>query len=105
MKKAPHAHAFQPLTKWHSSVTLKTELITKEVFMPTKNPRVNITFEPSTITLLSSLAKHEHKSLSSLAKQLILEALERREDMVLSAIAKTRETAHSKTVKHEDAWE
>ena len=58
--------------------------------MPTKNPRINITFEETTVGLLAHLAKQEHKSVSSLAKELVLEALERREDMVLSAIAKSR---------------
>jgi len=72
--------------------------------MPTQNPRVNITFEPATAALLSSLAKHEHKSLSSLTKELVLEALERREDRILSAIAKARDVKGVKTIKHEDAW-
>ena len=49
--------------------------------MRTNNPRINITLEESTAGLLTSLADQEHKSISSLAKELILEALERREDM------------------------
>jgi hypothetical protein len=73
--------------------------------MPTKNPRINITFEEKTAVLLAGLAKQEHKSLSSLAKELILEALERREDMALSAVAKARDVENIKKVKHEDAWE
>jgi hypothetical protein len=72
--------------------------------MPTKNPRINITFEESTAGLLSYLARQEHKSLSGLAKELILDALDRREDMFLSAIAESRDYAGSKTVKHDDAW-
>ena len=36
--------------------------------MPTKNPRINITFEESTAGLLSYLANQEHKSISGLAK-------------------------------------
>ncbi|MCK4265212.1 hypothetical protein KAW80_02540 [Candidatus Babeliales bacterium] len=72
--------------------------------MPTKNPRVNITFEEATAAMLSSLAKQEQKSLSSLAKELILEALERREDMVLSSIAKTRDSGKGKKIKHKDVW-
>ena len=72
--------------------------------MPTQNPRVNITFEPAIVAILSSLAKQEHKSLSGLTKELVLEALERREDRVLSAIAEAREHKASKTVKHDDAW-
>lgn len=72
--------------------------------MPTKNPRINITLEDSTAGLLASLAEQEHKSVSSLAKELLLEALERREDMTLSAIAKLRDTPKAKRVKHDDAW-
>lgn len=72
--------------------------------MPTKNPRINITFEESTAGLLSYLAQQEHKSVSGLAKELIMDALERREDMFLSAIAEARDRAGSKRVKHEDVW-
>jgi hypothetical protein len=72
--------------------------------MPTKNPRVNITFEETTACLLAQLANQEHKSVSSLAKELILEALERREDMVLSAIAEIRDRERAKKVKHDDVW-
>lgn len=72
--------------------------------MPTHNPRVNITFEPATVTVLLSLAKQEHLSLSSLTKELVLEALDRREDRVLSAIAEVRDQKTSKTVSHDDAW-
>jgi hypothetical protein len=62
--------------------------------MPTKNPRVNITFDPSMMNIVTSLAK-----------ELILEALERREDMNLSALAKVRDVKKAKRVKHDDAWE
>jgi len=72
--------------------------------MPTKNPRINISFEEATVGLLSYLAKQEHKSVSSFAKELILEALERREDRVLSAIAERRDVENAKTVKHDDVW-
>lgn len=72
--------------------------------MPTQNPRVNITFEPATVVVLLSLAKQEHKSLSGLTKELVLEALDRREDRVLSALAETRERKAVGTIKHDDAW-
>jgi hypothetical protein len=72
--------------------------------MPTTNPRVNITFDPATVAILLSLAKQEHLSLSSLTKELVLEALDRREDRVLSAIAETRDHKTIKTISHDDAW-
>ncbi len=72
--------------------------------MLTKNPRINITLEASTVGLLTGLAEQEHKSVSKLAKELVLEALERREDIILSAIAKRRDKPKAKRVKHDDAW-
>jgi uncharacterized protein (DUF1778 family) len=72
--------------------------------MPTKNPRINITLEESTAGLLAQLAKQEHKSVSNIAKELVLEALERREDRVLSAIAEARDVIKTKRIKHDDAW-
>jgi hypothetical protein len=76
--------------------------------MPTKKPRFNITFDPSEINLLSSLAKKKHKSIAGMAKELIMEALERHEDKVLSEIADTRvkeaRKKSQKTISHENAW-
>ena len=76
--------------------------------MPTKKPRLNITLESSESLLLSTLAKKQQMSVSSLAKKLILEALDRHEDMVLSKIADERmEEAEGKSqnmISHEDAW-
>jgi hypothetical protein len=72
--------------------------------MPTKNPRINITLEESLSGLLASLAEQEHISISSLAKELLLEALERREDVALSTIAEIRDVAKAKRVKHANAW-
>ena len=72
--------------------------------MPTKNPRLNITFKKETTGLLTRIAKDEDKSVSSVAKELILEALEYREDVALSAIATARDVEHVKRVKHSNAW-
>lgn len=44
------------------------------------------------------------KTVSDLVKELILEALSRREDMVLSTIAESRDTQDAKRVSHEDVW-
>jgi len=72
--------------------------------MSTKNPRFNITFDAVEAKFLSQLALQENKSVSRLAKELILEALERREDVVLSAIADARDADSDEIVSHEDAW-
>lgn len=72
--------------------------------MATRNPRINITFEQAYSDLLASLAEQEKKSVSSLAKELILEALERREDLALSELAEARDSAKEEKIQHEDAW-
>lgn len=72
--------------------------------MPTTNPRIHITLDESITTLLSQLAKNEHKSVAGVTKELILEALARREDAALSLMAETRDKPRVKRIKHDDAW-
>lgn len=72
--------------------------------MATLHPRLNITFDPEKAAILADLAKRNHQSISAVAKELILEALERREDMALSALAEQRDSENQKKVAHEDAW-
>ena len=76
--------------------------------MPTKNPRLNITINKAEAQLLAMLAKQQQKSVSFIAKELILDALERHEDMGLSVLATGREEeAEKKSAKkilHQDVW-
>jgi len=72
--------------------------------MATIHPRLNITFDGEKTALLMDLAKHNHLSVSAMAKELILEALERREDIALSALAEIRDLPHQKRIKHQDVW-
>ena len=72
--------------------------------MDGRNPRINVTFEESTAELLSSLAESEHKSLSSIARDLTLEALEPREDLYLSKITQNLDQDNTKTYSHEEAY-
>lgn len=72
--------------------------------MATKHPRINVTFEEETAKFLSSLAKHEHKSLSAIVKELVLDSLERREDKKLSELALELDDPNIKTYSHTDAW-
>jgi predicted DNA-binding protein len=76
--------------------------------MPTKKPRFNITFDQPELATLTILAKKQNRSIAGMAKELILEALERHEDMVLSTIADERleeaEKKSQKMISHEDAW-
>lgn len=72
--------------------------------MPTKHPRLNITMESPLAAALTQLADRENKSVSSLARELILEALELREDFALSSLALARDKKTARTVVHDDAW-
>ncbi len=72
--------------------------------MPTKNPRINVTFEEKTAGLLVHLAHQEHQSVASLVKNLTIEALEMREDVYLSRIAEQLDQEGAKTYSHHEAW-
>ncbi len=72
--------------------------------MPTKNPRLNITFEGATIGILAQLAHQEHKSMAGLVRELALEALEIREDRYLSQVAAQLDQKGVKTYGHTEAW-
>lgn len=72
--------------------------------MPTQNPRVNVTLESAIVCVLSRLARQEHKSVSGLTKELIIEALESREDLALSVLAEARDHSEVKWISHKDAW-
>lgn len=72
--------------------------------MSVKTTEISIPLETPTIDLLVNLAKQEHKSLEIFAKELILDALELREDLSLSAIAELRDQEGVKQVSHDDAW-
>jgi len=72
--------------------------------MPTINPRINITLEAPVIAMLTQLADKEHKSISGLARELLLEAIELREDMLLSEIGDKLYVKGAKTISHDEIW-
>ncbi len=72
--------------------------------MPTKNPRVHITLDPTVIEILDLIAQQEHKSLSLVTKELVLQALETKEDLMFSTVAEARDSEDAEFVSHEDAW-
>jgi hypothetical protein len=74
--------------------------------MPTTQPRINITFNPATVSILTRLARQQKKSVASLTKDLVLDALERQEDIALSALAACREKEQvgKRVYTHKDAW-
>ena len=75
--------------------------------MPTKNPRVNIVVEPPLYRVMHDLAISEGVSMSTIARDLIREAIDLREDVGLAAFADTRMKTFDKRVAlpHESVWE
>jgi len=75
--------------------------------MPTKNPRVNIVVEPRLYSVMHDLATSEGVSMSTLARDLIREAIDLREDVALEDFADTRLKTFDRKValSHEDVWE
>ena len=91
------------MTKCVISVTL---IGRKERVMPTKNPRVNVVLEKPVYRKIEHLAKRDGVSLSLKVRDLVIEALETEEDMVLADFAETREKTfkRSRALKHDEAW-
>ncbi len=75
--------------------------------MPTKNPRVNIVVETPLYNIMHDLAASEGVSMSTIARDLIREAIELREDVALAAFADSRIKTfdRKKALSHEDVWE
>ena len=74
--------------------------------MPTKNPRVNIVVEPPLYIAMQDLAECEGVSMSTVARDLIREAMNLREDVALAALADTRIKTfdRKKALTHKDVW-
>ena len=72
--------------------------------MPTQKPRLSLTLASETISLLGGLAEQVQQSAAGLARDLILEGLEHREDVALTRLAELRCIEGRATVKHSDAW-
>lgn len=72
--------------------------------MPTKNPRLNVVLSDETYEIIEKIAKQEGKSLSVVAKELMEDALEKHEDLLLSEMAMKREAKSKKTIAHDKAW-
>ena len=74
--------------------------------MPTKNPRVNIVVEPPLYSVMQDIATSEGVSMSTIARDLIREAIELREDVALADFADTRMKTldRKKALSHDDVW-
>jgi hypothetical protein len=75
--------------------------------MPTKKLRVNIFVEPPLYSVIHDLATREGISMSTLARDLIREALDLREDVALADFADARLKTFDRkaALSHEDVWE
>lgn len=58
--------------------------------MPTKQPRLNVVLEPYLHQVIAHMAKEEGISLSLKARDLLKEAIETHEDVVLNRMAEDR---------------
>lgn len=77
-----------------------------EWIMPTKNPRVNIIVEQPLYIAMHDLANSEGISMSAIARDLILEAIELREDVALATLADKRVKTFNRkaSLSHDDVW-
>jgi hypothetical protein len=74
--------------------------------MPAKNPRVNVVLEMQLYDSVKRLAAKEEISLSLKIRDLIKEALEAQEDVVLTEVAEEREKTFRRPqgLSHKQVW-
>jgi len=74
--------------------------------MPARNPRINVLLNEQVYLEVRFLAKKEGVSISNKASDLIKEALEIEEDLILADFANNREKSldDAPTLSHEDVW-
>ena len=74
--------------------------------MPAKNPRINVVLEKPLYEAIKRIAKKEGISISLKARDLLREALEIHEDMILGEIASEREKTfrRDKSLSHDEIW-
>jgi len=74
--------------------------------MPSQNPRINIVLDNFLYQNVRFLATKDNVSLSAKVRDLLKEALEIQEDVVLSRFAEEREKSwnDSNALTHDDVW-
>lgn len=74
--------------------------------MPTKNPRINVTFNPNDAEILQIISAQKKMSLSSLIRKVLEDWLEEYEDIILARRAEEAEKrwveGGRKTLSHEE---
>jgi len=74
--------------------------------MPTKNPRINVAVDKSLYSIIETLAKEKGISMSMVTRELIKEALEINEDIVLASSEEREKTFDKdKSLSHEEVWD
>lgn len=71
--------------------------------MENKNPRIHLTIDKEIFSCLSLLSKKKDKPIASIARELIMEAIQGEEDFLLGNIALSRKS--EKLISHDKAWE
>ena len=74
--------------------------------MPTTKPRINVILEEPLFEAVEQLAERDGVSLSLKVRDLVKDALEIKEDLVLTSFAQEREKTFrkSKSLKHDEVW-
>ena len=74
--------------------------------MPAKNPRISVILDKPLFNQIAQIAKRDGVSLSLKARDLLKEALEIQEDIILAKFAEDREeTFHrSDAIDHDEIW-
>jgi hypothetical protein len=79
----------------------------KEVTMPTKNARINVVLEKPLYQAIEEISKERGVSKSMAVRDLILQAIELREDQALTRFADERAQSFdpSGAMTHEEVWD
>lgn len=76
--------------------------------MPTKNPRVNVTFSENDAEMMHLICKKKKISMSGLIRMVMEDWLEEYEDMILARRADEADEKWNKrgrkTISHEELW-
>ena len=73
--------------------------------MPTTKQRINITVDKDTNSIIKTLARRDNVSKSRKVMQLLFEALDLQEDLILAEIAdKRRRDKNAKYISHDVFW-
>ena len=74
--------------------------------MPTKNARINVVVEKPLYTLIDEISKERGISKSMLVRDLVIEAIDLREDQALARFADERDKSFdkSKALAHKEVW-